>query len=761
MDAVLLAIATAAAGAVAVVSHAAPAKDAEVGAAVVTLLGWGEALWRTAVIGALVISAVLLTAAFLGRRWALARDLAVALAVLAVTGSVLGKLVGPDWVPVDDRLWSRWGYPELRLAAVVAVATVAGPELVAPLRRLLAWLLVLTAAGLLALGAALPSDVLAALTLGLASALLVRVTLGSPAGVPPSQDVRATLEALGLELESLRPATRQELGSAAYVGYDSHGGPVHVRVLGRDAQDTQQIARRWRLLAYRDPPRSAPVGRLEQVEHEALATVMAARAGVRVPDVLLAARGSEKDGCIVTRLHDVDPLEDLPVDTVTDELLVTLWREVAGLHRAGITHGRLNASNVIIERGRPLLVNFAAATLGAPRSAIDIDVAELLVACAVLVGPSRALDTAVSGVGVGAVRAALPFLQRAALSPHLRDLARTHEVALGELRTRAAQVTGSEPVQLAELRRIRGRDLAMTAAIGLSAYLLISQLAGIGFATIVDDLRRAEPAWLVVGLVVAQVTFLSAAVALRGAVPTPLPLQPVVLLKYAIKFFNLTVPGSAGSVAATVRFVQRMGGSAGEAIAAGGVDDLSQKIVQGALVLVVLPFVHFDLGAADVRISAPDSRLVGAIVLAVIVSLLAIWRVPSLRAKVVPSIREGVAALAVLRDRGKRLQLFGGNLAGELAFALTLGCTCRAFGVTLSLADLLVVNIGASVLAGLIPAPSGVGAAEATLTAALVAFRVDQSTAFAVAITHRVYTSYLPPLWGYVAVRWLRRHGYL
>ncbi len=134
---------------------------------------------------------------------------------------------------------------------------------------------------------------------------------------------------------------------------------------------------------------------------------------------------------------------------------------------------------------------------------------------------------------------------------------------------------------------------------------------------------------------------------------------------------------------------------------------------------------------------------------------------PSCVPKVVASLREGAAALAVLRDRGKRLQLFGGNLAGELAFALTLGCTCRAFGVTLSLADLLVVNIGASVLAGLIPAPSGVGAAEATLTAALVAFRVDQSTAFAVAITHRVYASYLPPIWGYLAMRWLRRHGYL
>ena len=72
-------------------------------------------------------------------------------------------------------------------------------------------------------------------------------------------------------------------------------------MLGRDAQDTQRLARRWRLLAYRDPPRSAAVGRLEQVEHEALATLMAAQAGVRVPEVVTAALGPDGDALVVTR----------------------------------------------------------------------------------------------------------------------------------------------------------------------------------------------------------------------------------------------------------------------------------------------------------------------------------------------------------------------------------------------------------------------------------------------------------------------------
>ena len=184
--------------------------------------------------------------------------------------------------------------------------------------------------------------------------------------------------------------------------------------------------------------------------------------------------------------------------------------------------------------------------------------------------------------------------------------------------------------------------------------------------------------------------------------------------------------------------------------------------MQILLVLVLLPFVDLNLKTSDVHIGAPDGRLVAAIVVAVVVSIVAIWLVPPLHNKVVPPLREGLSALgAVLRDRRKRLELFAGNLAGELTFALTLGAICHAYGVGLTLAQLLIINVGASALAGLIPVPGGVGAAEATLTAGLVAFGVDESTAFAIAVTHRLCTSYLPPIWGYFSLQWLRRKGYV
>ena len=94
-------------------------------------------------------------------------------------------------------------------------------------------------------------------------------------------------------------------------------------------------------------------------------------------------------------------------------------------------------------------------------------------------------------------------------------------------------------------------------------------------------------------------------------------------------------------------------------------------------------------------------------------------------------------------------------------YAVALGATCLAYGVHLNLAQLVFINTAASVLSSLIPVPGGIGAAEASLSAGLIALGVDESTAFAVAITQRLCTFYLPPIWGYASLRWLAKKGYV
>ena len=308
-DAVSLAWGGVVIGLSAAIAASAPEHDLEVAQALTTVLGWAGAAWRAMFIGVLGLAFVIVVDVLLRRRTDLLRDLLVGAACVVGAASILGWSVGSDWFPVEAHVLSRWGYPELRLASATMVLVVVGPELVRPVRLFATWLVPSAALGAVVLGAALPSEALGALALGIGAGALVRLVFGTAAGVPPTASVLRALTTLGVEAADLQPSARQRVGAAVYVGHDSRGRPLKVRVLGRDAQDTQRLARRWRSLAYRDPPRSVANGRLAQVEHEAVATLMAAQAGVRVPEVVTAALGPDGDAVVATHEPDIEPLE--------------------------------------------------------------------------------------------------------------------------------------------------------------------------------------------------------------------------------------------------------------------------------------------------------------------------------------------------------------------------------------------------------------------------------------------------------------------
>jgi uncharacterized membrane protein YbhN (UPF0104 family) len=205
-----------------------------------------------------------------------------------------------------------------------------------------------------------------------------------------------------------------------------------------------------------------------------------------------------------------------------------------------------------------------------------------------------------------------------------------------------------------------------------------------------------------------------------------------------------------------------MGASTPEAFAAGAVDDLSVKIVQIALILLTLPFVHIAVKASDLKGGVPSGRLILTVLIVLALIVVALLVIPAVRAKALPPVRLALSSLrAVARDRHKRVELFGGQLGVEVLIALTLGAACLAYGVHLTFAQLLLANCAASAFSSLIPSPGGVGTAEASLTAALAALGVDNATAFAIAFTHRLCTYYLPPIWGYFSMRWLQQKAYV
>ena len=102
-----------------------------------------------------------------------------------------------------------------------------------------------------------------------------------------------------------------------------------------------------------------------------------------------------------------------------------------------------------------------------------------------------------------------------------------------------------------------------------------------------------------------------------------------------------------------------------------------------------------------------------------------------------------------------------GSVLSQLFVALALGAALHAVGQQASLATLLVVITGAAIIGGAVPVPGGAGVIEAGLIAGLTTAGIPQDQAVAAVFIQRLCTAYLPPIWGWITLTWMRRREYL
>jgi hypothetical protein len=156
--------------------------------------------------------------------------------------------------------------------------------------------------------------------------------------------------------------------------------------------------------------------------------------------------------------------------------------------------------------------------------------------------------------------------------------------------------------------------------------------------------------------------------------------------------------------------------------------------------------------------------VLGVLLIALVSGVVAL--VPRFRALVVGKVRPGIdRARGDVRDILHRpahvATMLGGQAASQTALALGLGAALHAFGTSVPLFELLMVNSVASLIGGLAPVPGGLGAVEAGLIGGLTAVGVDPTVAGAATFAYRLITAYLPPAWGWPTLAWMRRHELL
>ena len=365
------------------------------------LPGWTwPGVWlvmQLGVIGAVPLVAILALAT---RRLRLALDAVLAAGSIYLIAKLVKEFVQRgrpqtllDGVNILGEPARGLGYVSGHSAVAVALATVSSPYLGRRARRV-AWAL----AGCVCLarmyvGAHLPFDVIGGGALGWAAGSLVLFVLGAPDPRPSLGKLRAVLSEHGLDPAGLEPVGGDPRRSSCYV---TGGDPaLFVKVVTAEWRDRDLLWRVWRRLTRRDRARPVRVGSAHhEVEHEASMALLAARAGVRTPEVLLVRSFDNGAGMLVQRRVEGHDLATLDTAQLEDALLTELWRQVGLLHRAGIAHGDLVPANCMVDpEGRPWLVDFDQAQAASGSAMVERDRAELLAALAALVGPERAKRT--------------------------------------------------------------------------------------------------------------------------------------------------------------------------------------------------------------------------------------------------------------------------------------------------------------------------------------------------------------------------------
>ncbi|MFI6231219.1 lysylphosphatidylglycerol synthase domain-containing protein [Micromonospora echinospora] len=651
-----------------------------------------------------------------------------------------------------DTITGPYGYPSGHVAVATALALVAARAGGTRWRRA-AWVVIaLVAVARIHVGAHLPADAVGGFLVGWLAVCLTRLAVGE---VGPQRSVpalRAALRRRAIDVARLEPIHGDARGSQPWQAVTTDGRRLFVKVTGGQQRDADWAYKLYRRARYRHVADAPPyLSARQQNEHETCLTLLAERAGVRVPAVVTTTSVSGDDAVLVQEFVDAAALHAIvgpvPIDAVRDA-----WEQVALLHRAGIAHRDLRAANVLVGRDRAYLVDLGFGTDDATDDQQAADVVELMVALATRVDPASVVAVAVRCLGAEAVADCVPFLQPPVLSRAGRTALRAHPGMLVHLRREILRRCPDHDRPAAKVVRISRRGILELLLLGLLVHLLLPQVGEV--RTALRLLVHAHPVAVAATLLGSALTYLISGVVLRLATANRIPLREATLVQVAASFANRLAPGSLGGAVLSLRYLHQKGLGTAEAATAVAVSRTAGAVSVLLLLPVLLPFAGQPARVLTHAVTREWPLLLGA--LAALLVLAVVLAVPGMRRRGRTVAGQVVAALRALTHQHGLRWLVVASGALTLTYGLCLFVALLAAGQPFDLAlvppVVLVCVVGEGV-ASVAPTPGGLGATEAALVSGLVLYGVPLETAIAGVLVYRLATFWLPVPPGYLALR--------
>lgn len=712
--------------------------------------------------------------------------------VLGVLTTVLLRQLGSDELVRGMSVWeSGTGYvlaiPEYAVA-LTAMLTVAGP---ATRRRTvrISWNLMFAALLIVLItGQVSLPGVLVALLLGRLAGSSVQYVSGTRseraygpdlvtavrrAGFVPTslarvhaQPVQTGDEAAGTGTPDATPddpvalALSRGDGNRVYALYCDDGVRRDVVVLDGDRQVVGLITRLWRALRLRGIEGRAAISLKAVAERTALLSYAATAAGVRTPRLLGIGEFGDSIALVLEHASPALSLRDLPDDDVDDDVIAEAWEQLGRAHAAGLTHRALTQDVLLTHRdpdGAPhvWITGWEQGDIASPPLSRRLDLVQMLALIGLRVGPRRAVASAVRALPDADIAAIGPLIQSIALPRTTREEVRRAKGLLGELRGALVERLPEASVQPQRISRFSARTVLTTTLMIIAVAVIVTT---INFNEIAQAVRAANPWWIAVAFALAVLTWFGAGLMLVAFSPVRVPIVRATCTAAAGSFVALAAPAGIGPAALNLRLLTQRGVSMSMAVATVALVQVSQFVVT---VLLLVALSIFTGSGALVELPSPAVLITLTGIAAVVIATLL---VPPVRrwgmGYIGPRLRQVWPRLAQMLSHPGRLALgVAGNLIMTLGYIIALWCCLAAFGQSLSLVDIALVNLVGNALGALIPTPGGLGGVEGALTAGLTAAGVPATIAFSVTILYRLCTYWGRVPMGWMAMKYLERKG--
>jgi undecaprenyl-diphosphatase len=656
-------------------------------------------------------------------------------------------------IQIREIIGGTLGYPSGHMAVATALGLTVARAMPRRFRHFVWWAVFIVGFARIYVGAHLPVDVVGGFLVGWLVYCLTQLALGRQRPAESLAHLRAVLAEKGIEIVRLTYLFGDARGSIPLHARTSRGEELFVKITSNEQRDADWLYKLYRRLLYRNIEDEVPFLTAKQKsEHEGYLSLLAERAGVRTPRLLLTATDEDGNTLLVQQFVTGTTLDRATPQTLGAAALADVWQQVALLHRAGIAHRDLRAANVLIRDASAYVVDLSFAEENASADQQARDLVEPLVTTADLTGAGTTVSAARQIIGCAALSASLPYLQKAALSRAGRKRLQRRPDLLDQLRTEIMHQCHAEPAKPARLSRLTRRSVFTLVMLGLAVHFFLPQLGELH--TALRDIVQANPWWLLCSGLASVATYVFSAFAFRSAVPVRLPFTPVMLVQVANSFANRLAPSSLGGVALSIRFLQKQGVPAVTASTAVAIIRLAGVLTAVAFVPVLLLFTH----GTRVRVMPPRRGLATLlVVLGLLLLSAAVLAIPRLRHRGRRAVRQAIDTVRSLLASRRAPQLLAMSLALTLAYGASLYFALLAAGASSSIPHVLLVSVLGEGVGAAAPTPGGLGATEAATVSGLLLVGVPIEAAIAGVLIYRLMTFWLPMAPGFAAFRRLAK----